>query len=925
MIKGKLIVHFVKFSILLCLITTKANALISIDSLPPNTQELVLKQFPNIKTQTYSPLLGDQIIQIIHSDSDVDKVSILKESNESYSVEVQRFQKVSSVDFSGNSAFSKSELKELFTVKEADRFSSELLVEAAEKIRQFYKSRAWLSPIVELEIIPDDNGNSKVLVKIKEGVQTKISKLFFNSPNEKLNKGLQKLLKSYIDEPLTNDIYQNIQKESREWLSENAYYRTELKTPQTTFNEDESSVVIQFDMDKYDKYLIRFEGNKAESTSALNGALALDTLYTSNPAIASDIADKIRNYYLTKGFARAEVSSADLATRDPNIRKLEIRISEGEKIIFKEVKVTGRLSHSDSWYYDFLHEHSSELIQNGHYSKEDLDAGLKNLVLQLQNEGHLTARLISNRIQYNDKKNAVTLYLNIDEGPLTTVKEVRFEGNLSYSNEVLLPLLKIPLNEPLRLDQIEIAISQIKNQYQDNGYIEMELLNEKTDLVQYNEDNTQASLVFKIQEGPQVRIGSIAIEGNIFTKNHVVLSELDLEEGEILTNRKMFEATGRLQRSGYFSAVEIKTLEENTQIQHRTLIVNIRERDPGVRIVGFGANNEQILTLRGYFGIAYRNLWGTGRGISLRVEARNNITGIKYLEKTITVGYLEPNFFAKRVRGRVNISRSSSVTDFDLRKITETNQTTYSLEYEFSPFVTGIFEVWSLATLKDSGLDSRIPVTNSLLDIATTGPSIDFDFRDNAFNPTQGTFTRIKTEYSSPSLGSTKTINYSKTNASFTHYLPYKKSSIVFANNIQLGYLSNLSTELNGGVPYNKKGFILGGRSTVRGFESGTSEVFPNNTDLGSDNYLLKSSASMYLLKSEVRFTVYGNLGGAIFYDGGAVNISGLKLADPYRDSAGFGIRYGTPFGPLNLEFAWKLDARPSEEPWRFHLSIGTF
>ncbi|HRO68593.1 MAG TPA: hypothetical protein PL182_13560 [Pseudobdellovibrionaceae bacterium] len=29
--------------------------------------------------------------------------------------------------------------------------------------------------------------------------------------------------------------------------------------------------------------------------------------------------------------------------------------------------------------------------------------------------------------------------------------------------------------------------------------------------------------------------------------------------------------------------------------------------------------------------------------------------------------------------------------------------------------------------------------------------------------------------------------------------------------------------------------------------------------------------------------------------------------------------------GPLNVEFAWKLDQRPKESPWRFHLSIGSF
>jgi outer membrane protein assembly factor BamA len=137
--------------------------------------------------------------------------------------------------------------------------------------------------------------------------------------------------------------------------------------------------------------------------------------------------------------------------------------------------------------------------------------------------------------------------------------------------------------------------------------------------------------------------------------------------------------------------------------------------------------------------------------------------------------------------------------------------------------------------------------------------------------------------------------------------------------------LENLSHEADGGVPYEKKGFVLGGRTTVRGFETGTSEVFPNRFDLGSDKYILKTNAQMFLFKSEMRIPIVGNFAAGVFYDGGMVTIQGLSIYDPYRDSAGVGNRYNTPFGPFNLEWAWKLDRREGEDPWRFHLSIGTF
>lgn len=915
---------YLAFLVLLALAKT-TYAKTDISSLPNNLQQRLQAVFPDLENKELSPEQGDQLIQLIHQDPDVEIVQIISEDNGRQMISVKKSVRISKIEFLGNSKVNTSDLRDIFKLKEGDRFAPEGLVEGAENVRNFYKSNAWLNAIIDLEIKPDNDGNNQILLKIVEGEQSRINEFVFNSPNEKLNNGLKRLLKSYLKKPLTSEVFQDIQTASREWLSENSYFRTELKSPQTSFSADEAQARIQFNIEKYDQYLIRFEGNKNESTSSLEDIAQLDTYFTSNPAIASDLANKIRQYYLSQGFARIDINAVELGTKDPYQKRIEIRINEGERIRLLNVKVSGRTSHSEKWYYDFIQEHSSELIQKGFYAKEDLDSGLKNLILKLQNEGHLTAKLISSRIQYNDKKNGITLFLNMDEGPLTTVNEIRFEGNQSFEAQQLSSLVNLKPGQPLLLEQIELAIRNLKEIYQENGYIEMELSNERGDLVQYNDDNSQATLVFKIQEGPQVKISAIAVDGNTFTKTPVVLAELDLEDGEILTQRKMADATARLQRSGYFSSVEVKTLEEKTQVSNRTLLVKVRERDPGVFVFGGGANNEQILTLRGYIGVAYRNLWGTGRGVSLRLEGRYNVADVKYLERTVTAGYLEPHLFLNRLRGRVNISRSTAVTDYDLRKVTETNQTTYSLEREFTPNITGLYEIWSLATLKDFGIDRTRTVTPSLLDIATTGPALDIDFRDNAFNPTTGTLTRLKAEYSAPFLGSTQTIEYSKITGSFTHYLPFWKGPWVFANNVQAGYLNNLSTRSDGGVPYNKKGFILGGRSTVRGFESGTSEVFPNNTDLGSDNYILTKSASMYLVKSELRFPVWGSLAGAVFYDGGSVQVSGLKFADAYRDSAGFGIRYVTPFGPLNLEFAWKLDAKPSEEPMRFHLSIGTF
>jgi outer membrane protein assembly factor BamA len=153
----------------------------------------------------------------------------------------------------------------------------------------------------------------------------------------------------------------------------------------------------------------------------------------------------------------------------------------------------------------------------------------------------------------------------------------------------------------------------------------------------------------------------------------------------------------------------------------------------------------------------------------------------------------------------------------------------------------------------------------------------------------------------------------------------------VWANNFRYGYLENLSKHVDGGVPYSKKGFTLGSASTIRGFDPSSNklELLPNNEDLGvtgaTDTYFLKTNAQQFLFKTEIRFPLYGNFYGGVFYDGGSVLIKDLKLKDDYRDSVGIGIRYNTAIGALNMEVGKKLDRKPNEDDARFHLSFGTF
>ncbi len=896
-------------------------------------QNEIYQAFPNVKNEAVSLSVVDDIMRFLQSKSEFDRIQAF-DIDSTYKITYFRSKKIGEIHFFGSSFLSKSDLEKIFSIQSSEPFDQTKIIEEAEKLRQFYKDKGFFNCLIDIELPPNQQNLEDIDVdtKITEGKRSLVHKINIQSSNIELNKKLTSLLEYKIGEPLIDKTLADINRKLRDYLTDERYVRAEILGPNLTYNSDQSEVTLNYRIEKAENYIFEFNGIKIQRSLDLKNALALDNYYTNSSSVGTDLSQKIKNYCVGEGYAQAEVTFEEKDFRPPFQKTIAFKINEGPRIKIENVIINGNLSRKPSYYINFIKDHSSPIIADGFFNKEDIETGLRNLNLQLQNEGYLQSKITSTRIQYNREKTKITLFINMEEGPLTIIKKIEFSGNVTYSQDELLKVTEIRPG-PLKLNQIETAVLNIKSHYRENGYIEMLLLNEKEDLVTYDESSTQALLHFKILEGPQVRTASIIIEGNNFTKNYVVLNEIELHPGELITPQKIENSILHLQRSGLFSAVEVRTLEDKTNVANRTVLVKVTERDPGLFTVGLGATNERKLTLRGSTSVAYRNLWGTGRGLSLRLEGNYNVAEFQYLESKVVLGYLEPYLFNSRMRGRANITLSSLISNYQIKQVTDINSYTYSFENDLSNHILGTWDVWSLAQVKDSGLDSSYPYAPEQQDIATTGPNIDIDYRDNPFNPTSGHFTRINAEYADPSIGSSATINYWKAVVSFSHYKnigSFFKQPMIWANQIRGAYLKNLSNlpDSNNGVPWEKKGFSLGGTSTVRGYEAGT-EYFPNNKDLGiagsNKKYYLESSSSMFLVKSELRIPIKGSLGTALFYDGGQVLIEGLDIKESYRASAGLGLRYNTPVGPLSFDLAWKLNMQADESPWRLHISIGTY
>jgi outer membrane protein insertion porin family len=911
-------------------------------NVPSDIQSEIQDKYKTAIASGISYAQVDEIIRTIHLKTNNELIEVYQEG-ENIVINLVKSTRVKRVSISGNHAHSDGELKQIIGFAEGDILDTDIVLEGAEKIRKFYNETGFLNTTVNVEIPNSTDQNVNVDITVIESSPTRIKNLEIRTSNLELKTELGRKLKKYEKDHYTEELIQKIKDTVKEYFQDNKILQGEIVKIETNFADNDTAVNLILHITNTNKFTFDFVGYNEFSRIKLGRVLDVENYISTNPNVAAELALRLKNFYLSQGYARVEIQSEMTETKKFE-RKVVFKINEGPKVYMEKIVFQGNFK-KETAFYDALFKHvSDELLSDNMYVRENVDKVVANFEIEMQNQGYLAFDVPSFRTIFNAKKDKISLYVNIEEGPQTIVDTLAFEGNGNVTEENLTHLIGLKKGLPLELSKLERSIQLIKTYYQEQGYLEVAILNEKDSLVTYNENNTQAKLLYKIYEGPKVRVASIATEGNLYTKDEIIFIELEFRRGDILTPAKIEESILRLQKTGYFSTVEIRTLEQRTSQADRTVVVKVVERDPGIFTLGAGATNERNGTLRGYTGIGYRNIAGTGRAVSARLEGNYNIADIKYPELKIIFGYVEPYLFNSRLRGRVNVSRSRYVSISDSKQGVESNQYVYSLEKDITSHITGIFDVYNLEQYRDFYLHDNANTANtneenqsiSQQNIASVGPTIDIDFRDNPFLPTKGIFSRLNLEYASPALGSSSTIEYYRFTGSFTHYWPFMKNW-VWAHNFRYGYLENLNKDPNGGVPYSKKGFILGGGSTIRGIAYGSQDVLPNDRDLcgipnsndlnpcKTNNYFLKTSAQQALFKSEIRFPIFGSFYGGLFYDGGSVKVRDLVFQDDYRDSVGVGLRYNTVVGALNMEIGKKLDRREGENEYEFHLSFGTF
>jgi outer membrane protein assembly factor BamA len=140
----------------------------------------------------------------------------------------------------------------------------------------------------------------------------------------------------------------------------------------------------------------------------------------------------------------------------------------------------------------------------------------------------------------------------------------------------------------------------------------------------------------------------------------------------------------------------------------------------------------------------------------------------------------------------------------------------------------------------------------------------------------------------------------------------------VLAFRLKLGFADAIGSEDN--LPIFER-FFAGGQKSVRGY--GRRRLGPKSA---SDDPLGGRSLLEGSVELRRPLPIVEGLGAVIFVDFGQVSLERFDVpVDDLKFSAGPGLTYATPVGPLSLYVGFPFDPPRGDAGWQIHFSIGHF
>ncbi len=622
---------------------------------------------------------------------------------------------------------------------------------------------------------------------------------------------------------------------------------------------------------------------------------------------------ELKRQYVARGkYAVAVVTTVKELER--NRVSVSFDVIEGKASKIRQINIVGNQAYSEGDILDVMKLTTPGLFtwftNNDQYSKQKLAADLEGVRSLYLNSGYMDFAIDSTQVSISPDKKDIYITLNFAEGEkysVSDVKVVTAKGGITADEAR--KLIPIQAGDVFSREALMQASSKISERLGEDGYAFANV----NPAPEIDKEKHQVAFTYMVDPMQRAYVRRINVSGNDKTRDEVIRREFRQIEGGWFATSKIKASKQRIDRLGFFGGVNIETQPVAGTTDQLDLNLAVEEKATGNFQAGAGFSDNEGLTFMG--GVTQSNLFGTGNYLSTQINTSK-------VNQVYSISYTNPYYTDD------GISRG-----FDIYN-RKSNATTISVsQYKSDTFGGGVR--YGVPISDEESFHYGLALENTKITLTSISPQryIDYvntfgatnqnvvgtiawsrDSRDSAMYTTDGATQRASIEASLPVSGQ----RYYKLNYTQQWFYPVSQN-VTFRLNGDVGAAAGYS-----GMPLPFfKNFYAGGTGSVRGYDySSLGPRDDSNYSIGGDKRVVGNAEMLFPVpgmdkEKSIRLSLFVD-GGAV-YGGAALLPSSLGM----RYSAGAGLTWLSPAGPIQLSWAQPLNNQAQDKLQNFQFSMG--
>ena len=662
---------------------------------------------------------------------------------------------------------------------------------------------------------------------------------------------------------------------------------------------------------------LEFVGTKEFDKEVLKKALIDVGLAEGRPFDKAQLdraEQELKRQYINRSLYAADVVTT-VTPIERNRVNLTFTVIEGDTAKITDIRIIGSRAFSQASLLDLLDLNTggwmSWYTKSNRYSRTKLNADLETLRSHYLTRGYLEFKLESTQVSILPNKTDIAITINVSEGARFEVSSVRLEGNFLGRDDEFKSLVSIRPGQAYNADEVAKTNKAFIDYFGNFGFAFARVeARPEVDRI-----NNRVAVVLQADPSRRAYVRKINLAGNNRSRDIVVRRELRQFEASWYDGYKIKLSRDRVDRLGYFGDVSVETSEVPGSPDQVDLNLNLVEKPTGSLSLGAGFSSGDGLGLQ--FGLKQDNAFGSGNSLGVQLNTSK-------INRVLDFSTTDPYFTSDGV--------SRTLSAYHKTFSPYQDQSYYQLVTSGGSIRFGVPFTESDTVYFGAGIENTTIVPGTSLPTAYLDYAKQFGFessalpltlgwsrdrRDSSLAPTAGRYQRLSAD-----LSVAGDARYFRSTLQHQEYFPLSKQ-LTLALNADLGFGAAVGER---SFPVFKN-FYGGGLGSVRGFEQGSLGPKDISGTVVGGTQKLNVNAELLApfpgVGNDKTLRMYG------FLDAGSVGGPGYGLsvndnASDLRSSAGVGLSWISPVGPLRLAFAWPVKKFEGDKMQSVQFQIGS-